>query len=275
MLTSNIWVEMGLVNGAMGVVEAIYYTNGAPPDLPVAVMICFDMYSGPCLPDGTVPIAPIRRTWFSAGAQCSRLQLPLKLAWGVTIHKAQGLTLNKVVIDVGKKEFCAGLTFVACSRFRHVSDLLFNPPFPYQCLANLNKSHRLKERQLEDARLQVLQDEALSSTPPMNDDSVLIFSQRLESSLTSLPQWELMSAPTPSPPEWGLISSPTPSPPEWDLMSSPTPSPEWDLMSSPTPSPPEWDLMSSPSPFPQTPEWDFDLMSSTPSPSSPDWDLIL
>jgi len=40
-----------------------------------------------------------------SGGQCSRLLLPLKLAWAVTIHKAQGLTLNKVVIDVGKKEF--------------------------------------------------------------------------------------------------------------------------------------------------------------------------
>ena len=148
MLTSNIWVDMGLVNGAMGVVEAICYINGSPPDLPVAVMIRFDTYSGPCLPDGTVPIAPIRRTWSNAGVQCSRLQLPLKLAWAITIHKAQGLTLNKVVIDVGKKEFCAGLTFVACSRVRSLSDLLFNPPFPYQRLANLSKSQRLKERQL-------------------------------------------------------------------------------------------------------------------------------
>jgi len=40
-----------------------------------------------------------------SGGQCSRLQLPLKLAWAVTIHKPQGITLNKVVINVGKKEF--------------------------------------------------------------------------------------------------------------------------------------------------------------------------
>ncbi len=50
------------------------------------------------------------------------LQLPLKLAWAVTIHKSQGLTLDKVVVDIGKKEFCAGLTFVAISRVRCIAD---------------------------------------------------------------------------------------------------------------------------------------------------------
>lgn len=92
-----------------------------------------------------------------SGVQCSRLQLPLKLAWAVSIHKAQGLTLDKVVVDVGTKEFSSGLTYVACSRVRRLSDLLFDPPFPYQRLASLGKSRRLQERLSEDARLQQLQ----------------------------------------------------------------------------------------------------------------------
>ena len=114
----------------------------------------FDSYSGPTLPDGTVPITPLRRTWLSTTKQCSRLQIPLKLAWAVTIHKSQGLTLDKAVIDVGKKEFSTGLTFVACSRVRQLTDLLFVPPFSFQRVANLSKSVRLKERLIEDARLQ-------------------------------------------------------------------------------------------------------------------------
>ena len=97
MLSSNLWVEMGLVNGAMGTVQAIFYDSGGPPDLPVAVTVLFDRYSGPTLPDGTVPIAPLHHTWLTSGNQCSRLQLPLNLAWAVTIHKAQGLTLNKLI----------------------------------------------------------------------------------------------------------------------------------------------------------------------------------
>ena len=131
MLTANLWTEVGLANGAMGTVTSICYKSGqAPPQLPVSVMVRFDSYRGPTLPDGTVPIAPIRHTWYTSGAQCSRLQLPLKLAWAVTIHKTQGLTLDKVVIDIGKKEFSCGLTFVACSRVRRLTDMLFDPPFP-------------------------------------------------------------------------------------------------------------------------------------------------
>ena len=132
MLCANLWVEVGLVNGALGTVVAICYENDRrPPDLPVAVTVRFDSYTGPTLSDGTIPICPLLRTWFSTTRQCSRLQLPLRLSWAVTIHKSQGLTLDKVVIDVGKKEFSSGLTFVACSRVHRLTDLLFVPPFPF------------------------------------------------------------------------------------------------------------------------------------------------
>ena len=162
MLTANLWVDKGLVNGSMGTVVAICYRNGeAPPNLLIAVTVKFDSYRGPTLIDGSVPITPLRRTWSSADGSCTRLQLPLKLAWAVTIHKAQGLTLDKVVINVGKKEFSAGLTFVACSRVRHLQDLLFDPPFPFQRVANLANSQRLQERLLEDEKLLLLDSSTL------------------------------------------------------------------------------------------------------------------
>ena len=110
------------MNGSMGTVQAICYPTGGPTFLPTAVMVQFDSYSGPILPDGSVPIVPIRRTWSNSGKTCSRLQIRLKLAWAITIHKAQGLTLNKVVIDIGSEEFSTGFTFVACSGVRHFTD---------------------------------------------------------------------------------------------------------------------------------------------------------
>ena len=159
MLTSNLWIEHGLVNGAMGTVESICYETGGPPSLPTAVMVHFDKYSGPSLQNGVVPITPIRRCWSTSGVQCSRVQLPLKLAWAVTIHKSQGLTLDKAVIDVGKREFSPGLTFVACSRVRQLEDLLFSPPFHYQRLSNMSNSRHLIIRKQEDQRLQRLRPE--------------------------------------------------------------------------------------------------------------------
>lgn len=221
MLSSNLWVNMGWVNGAMGTIKAICYHNGAaPPDLPVAVTVQFDTYSGPTLPDGTVPIAPLRRTWSAPTSQCSRLQLPLKLAWAVTIHKAQGLTLDKVVVDIGKKEFSSGLTFVACSRVRHLTDLLLDPPFAFQRLRNLSNSRRLQERQKEDDRLRVVE---TSTIPGLDFSSHLL--QTLSSPLMDLtPFHPPVGTPhTPSPPQMDSLFTPSPPPIESPLALPPSP----------------------------------------------------
>ena len=77
---------------------------------------------------------------------------PLKLALVITIHKPQGLTLDKVGIDIAK-EFSAGLTFVVCSRVRHLSDVTFDLPFAFQHVTSLAKSMWLTERKIEDSRL--------------------------------------------------------------------------------------------------------------------------
>lgn len=48
----------------------------------------------------------------------SYMQFPVKLAWALTIHKSQGLTFNKVIIDIGRGAFTGGQTYVALSRCR-------------------------------------------------------------------------------------------------------------------------------------------------------------
>lgn len=50
-------------------------------------------------------------------------QFPLRLAWAVTIHKAQGKTLDEAIIDLGPRAFAAGQTYVAFSRLRSLDGL--------------------------------------------------------------------------------------------------------------------------------------------------------
>lgn len=53
-------------------------------------------------------------------------QYPLKPAWALTIHKSQGLTFNKVIIDMGRGAFAGGQTYVALSRCRSLQGITLN-----------------------------------------------------------------------------------------------------------------------------------------------------
>jgi ATP-dependent DNA helicase PIF1 len=131
MLTSYLWSEVGLVNGAPGEINSILYASSAAlPNLPIAAIVRFEQYRGPSIfedrdRDRCVPIAPFSFEWEANGEHYSRTQLPLKLCYALTIHKAQRATLLCAVIDIGSREMTPGLTFVALSRVRRLEGSVY------------------------------------------------------------------------------------------------------------------------------------------------------
>jgi ATP-dependent exoDNAse (exonuclease V) alpha subunit len=55
-------------------------------------------------------------------------QFPLRLAWAVTIHKSQGKTYERAIVDLGQRSFAPGQTYVALSRISSLDGLYLSRP---------------------------------------------------------------------------------------------------------------------------------------------------
>ena len=77
--------------------------------------------------------------------------LQLGLFWAITVHKSQGQTLDKAVIDLGPKGACAGLTFVCLSTAKRLVDLMVES-MSFDRIGNLGNSSTMARLQ-EEVRL--------------------------------------------------------------------------------------------------------------------------
>ena len=110
MLLINLNHDKGLVNGARG------------------VLIGFQGNDEICLPivkfnSGIIETIQAHTWWCQDLEGFGRKQIPLKLAYAVTIHKSQGTTLDSALIDIGTSTFEYGQAYVALSRVKDLQSL--------------------------------------------------------------------------------------------------------------------------------------------------------
>jgi ATP-dependent DNA helicase PIF1 len=114
------------VNGSIGKITGITQ-NGKGEDIIVAELA----------DDEEVEITPftweIYRFFVEGGGLQSEVigtftQYPLMLAWAVTIHKGQGKTFDRVIIDIGKGIFAHGQMYVALSRCTTLGGIVLKRP---------------------------------------------------------------------------------------------------------------------------------------------------
>ncbi len=117
------------VNGTVGRIADQEAGRGGEPDT-----LMVELADG-----GTVDIVPYTWEMFrfvfdeAAGQLASEVvgtftQYPLMLAWAVTIHKSQGKTFDRVIIDMGRGAFAHGQTYVALSRCTTLAGIVLKKP---------------------------------------------------------------------------------------------------------------------------------------------------
>ena len=103
MVTYNYLPAAGLVNGTRGVVTALDQKT-------VTIRLL----------DGNEEIIPFIKIEQDDDPDVGLDFMPLKLAWAVTIHKSQGMTLDAIEIDIGSNIFTVGQAYTALSRARNL-----------------------------------------------------------------------------------------------------------------------------------------------------------
>jgi ATP-dependent exoDNAse (exonuclease V) alpha subunit len=106
MVIANINQDKGIVNGTRGVVMSLKNNKVI---IKLVNKNLYDIEHHKCI--------------HAENPEISVSYLPLKLAYALTIHKAQGATLDAVEIDIGKKIFAAGQAYTALSRARNLKSI--------------------------------------------------------------------------------------------------------------------------------------------------------
>ncbi|MGV3527971.1 MAG: helix-turn-helix domain-containing protein [Flavisolibacter sp.] len=106
-------------------------------------------------------------------------QYPLRLAWAITIHKSQGLTFQKAIIDAAAA-FSPGQVYVALSRCTNLDGLVLRSRLRRQSLQVDSRVVAFSEKQVNETQLTVLFEEAKANYRRKVTYSLFDFSEAIQ-----------------------------------------------------------------------------------------------
>lgn len=129
MITRNLDIGRGIVNGSMAVVEAILFEKNKKPgkDFPSVILVKMDYQGvGPTVENKCIPIGPVAEYFHDryTGKSFKIESFPLRVCYASTCHKLQGITVDKLSIYLDRKEWFENMSYTAISRVRDVKDLV-------------------------------------------------------------------------------------------------------------------------------------------------------
>lgn len=195
MVTTNVDVEDGLVNGAMGQLKYIEHAEDDPNEKIVKLWIKFDndvigallriksrpiVYSKPGIlqPDWTPISRRSANIKLSSSIKCKRIQFPIVSASALTVHKSQGGTFSEIVYEYDKSQD-QQLVYVGLSRVTSLDGLYLtnsantfmfhhakgsNSPKILELRSELQRLDNHRHRMLGEEIMNIIQNSVCSST---------------------------------------------------------------------------------------------------------------
>jgi len=127
MCTFNIDLESGICNGSQGIIVDFRESVDGIPGVKLPVVL---------FTNGQRRIIPYQYYQNEEYPTIVIGQVPLCLAWALTIHKIQGATLDMADMDLGKSVFEFGQSYVALSRIKSLNGLYLSEFHPHRIKAN-------------------------------------------------------------------------------------------------------------------------------------------
>ncbi|HSQ97356.1 MAG TPA: PIF1 family ATP-dependent DNA helicase [Rickettsiales bacterium] len=118
MMLKNTFVKEGVINGSIGIVRSFDNKKGYP-------IVEFTNGALLTITPNEWAVSKFNENTAQVEVEAMMIQIPLVLSWAITIHKSQGMTLEKIRCNLGSA-FAEGQVYVAISRVKSLGGLFID-----------------------------------------------------------------------------------------------------------------------------------------------------